>query len=363
MGDIELAFYTGSVLGDDLLVVSGLFKSFFTVNLKNKIVQWLDIDFNICGFDECVEFKKAIQYGECVYFWGILGIGCYKISLKSKTAEFFSLKKGIYTADSLLIDGNKLLIPTVKPWEEMYIYKFDEDELVEVHANVLGLKELCVSDKDCVLNTVLSEDIVYFPIVNRDVVLLFDLKSNKFGFLSLLGHKPYGVAKYEKKLIFSLHGTHDILLYDTDTEGIEEIRIDSTISIDTVLPAYAQIYVSGTEIFLLPATKGDVIRTINIETEETIEYKYPDGFEVDKIEQYLYQFYGHTCMGDTEYIYPLSANMMLEINKTNHSINGYNIVVTKDNDNKEKILKAISGTTIKERREIGIEQFLEIIGE
>lgn len=359
MKDIELAFYAGQIIEGKLYFFSEFFQELFLYNINDKRIEWLNIDIDKNGFEELKGIKRAIVFEDNIYFWGILGIGYYKYDIKKRMCTYQLYMKNIYTAEIILEDYSNIIIPTNKPWDKIFRFNMRKDEFEIINADITRIKSLNLGPDAIVQNSVCIKNIIYFPIVHSEIVITFDLLSNKFDYFIINGSVLYGITNYKDNIIFSQFGTYNYILYDLINKKANCVHMKGNFQIENDIPYYARIFVNDSSLFFLPESGKNKITVVDLEKNKIRMLDYPKGFELNKKERYLYSFYGYEKYGNSEYVYQLSSNMMLEI-KENMELQGHRLVVSDDYKQKayECILKK---QTVNENREIDLETFLSII--
>lgn len=360
MNNVELAWYAGSIVNEHLYFYSETVHSLFKLDLNTMKVEWIDAIISKEFVTKSYGMKTALEYKGNLFLWTMYGVGYCKVSLDDFSTECRSLIDGIYTTGLIKENEDSIIIPSEKPWENLWRFDLKSERFTSVIADVTGIQDI-VQESDVVQCADKVGDVIYFPVIQKDYVVTYNICNNKFDFISSPHSSFYGVTGDNNKIYLSQFGTYDIVEYEIGKGVFNIIRNQHGKGVNDDIPAYSKILKSNENILALPCTVDDRISVFDVKSQEWKVMDYPQGFLFNKKEKYLYSFYGIDIRNDgTIYVFQLSGNMLLEINNKITEINGFNITVP--NKYADKINRTIvQYGPIQEGNEFGLADFLSML--
>ena len=327
--NIEISFFAGKIVDNKLLFYSELFCSFFIMDIDTKMLRWLELSSTEEEtYKKRSSMKEVYLYKNRAYFWSTADIGYTVVDLDENTYASKTLKKASYNTEIVTKNESVLIISTLRPWDEMWEFNMETEEFIPIKGSISRIKEV-ISNKDYIVyNAKKIDDTIFYPVVEQNIVVTYDISNKTFDCIKIPGNPLYGVATYNRNIYFSRFGKSGFTVYDVVTGEVKEILNYSRQEIDAIIPAYARMFVLNNKIIAFPGATNGIITYFDLAKEEWTELMYPKGFEFNKKEKYLYTFYGMDILDKYRLlIFQLSANMMLEINTETGETRGFRLVL------------------------------------
>lgn len=362
MKAIETAWYAGKITNDRLIFFSETLHSLYEMDLRTKKIKWLNIVIDRDFIQKSYGIKSMFEYKENLFLWTMCGVGYSKVNLENFTSNCCYLVDNTYTAEIVKENDDSIIIPSEKPWKDMWRFDFENEGFSRVDADITRIKSI-IHDSDSVQCAGKIGDMICFPVIQKDYVLIYSISDNRFDYISVPNCSFYGVAGDDNRMYLSQYGTYDIVEYEIKNSSYRIIKNQYGCGTIDMLPAYSRILKQNRYMLSLPCTTEDKIGIFDILTGRWRVLDYPQGYEFNKKKKYLYSFYGFDIESDGKIcVFQLSGNMLLEICFDSDKINGFRVTIPYEYS--QKITDTITqygSIPIYEGTEIGLTEFLSIL--